>query len=69
MAEFKRMNIRVRPEMHEWLSTNAEARGITLNAMVIFALETYIQQQMVMPLLPDMLEEWRQEQEKGKKKQ
>jgi uncharacterized protein (DUF1778 family) len=57
IADLKRLNIRVTPEMHKWIQTNAEMRGITLNAMCIFALETYIQQQMMMPLLPDMLEE------------
>lgn len=61
MAELKRLNIRVRPEMHEWLSKNAESRGLSQNAMVILALETYMQQMSGMdmlaqylPLLPEL---------------
>lgn len=57
MAELKRLNVRVRPEMHEWLQKMAEARGISMNAMVIFAIETYVQQQQMMPMLPQLLEE------------
>lgn len=57
MSELKRLNVRVRPEMHDWLKHQAEMRGLTMNAMVIFAIETYVQQQQVMPMLPDMLAE------------
>lgn len=57
IADLKRMNIRVTPEMHSFLTIQAEKRGITLNAMCIFALETYVQQQMTMSLIPNMLEE------------
>lgn len=57
MAELKRLNVRVRPEMHEWLQRYAEERGLTMNAIVIFALETYYQQQMMMPQIPNMLKE------------
>lgn len=53
----KRLNVRVRPEMHEWLARNAEMRGLSINAMVIMAIETYVQQQEVIPLLPGMMEE------------
>lgn len=56
MAELKRLNIRVRPEMHEWLSKQAELRGLTLNALVIFAIETYYQQQEMMPMLSKVIE-------------
>lgn len=63
MAELKRLNIRIRPEMHEWLAINAEMRGVSMNAMVIMALETYVQQQQVMPLLPELLERLKKEQQ------
>lgn len=54
-TELKRLNVRIRPEMHEWLQKSAEARGISMNAMVIFAIETYVQQQQLMPFIPDMM--------------
>lgn len=57
MTELKRLNIRITPEMHEWLAKSADSRGISMNAMVIMALETYIQQQTMMPLLPEMLKQ------------
>ena len=56
-TELKRLNVRIRPEMHEWLQKTAESRGLSMNAMVIFAIETYVQQQQVMPLLPMMLKQ------------
>jgi hypothetical protein len=62
--DLKRLNIRVRPDMHEWLQRSAEARGISMNAMVIFAIETYVQQQQMMGFMPDMLKELNREREK-----
>lgn len=64
LGELKRMNIRVTPEMHEWLTKNATMRGITLNAMVIFAIETYMSQQMVLPHLEKMIRLQEQKEEK-----
>lgn len=55
--ELKRLNVRVRPEMHEFLKQSADARGLTMNAMVIFALEMYFQQQMVLPHIGEMMKE------------
>lgn len=55
--ELKRLNVRLTPEMHEWLKINATKRGLTMNAMVVFAIETYVQQQSLMPMLPEMLEQ------------
>lgn len=57
LSELKRFNVRIRPEMHEWLQKSAEVRGISMNAMVIFAIETYVQQQQLMPMLPTMLKQ------------
>lgn len=56
-TELKRLNIRVRPEMHEFLKSHADARGLTMNAMCIFALETYFQQQQVLPHLEELIKE------------
>ena len=57
MTDLKRLNVRIRPEMHEWLQKSAEARGLSMNAMVIFAIETYVQQQQMMPILPQMMKQ------------
>lgn len=72
MGDLKRLNIRVRPEMHEWLSKAAEQRGLSQNAMVILALETYMQQMSGMdllaqylPLLPELQKQAQLEQEKS----
>lgn len=37
----KRMNIKVSEDMHTWLQNEANERGLTMNAVIIFALETY----------------------------
>lgn len=60
MAELKRLSARVRPELHEWLQQSAEDRGLTMNAMIILALETYLQQQQVLPILPQLMEQMKQ---------
>jgi hypothetical protein len=59
--DLKRINVRVMPEMHEWFMKMAEAKGLTMNAIMIFALETYMQQQTMMPMLGDMLKELNKE--------
>ena len=40
----KRMSIKVSEEMHSWLAVEAEKRGLTMNAIIIFALENYYTQ-------------------------
>jgi uncharacterized protein (DUF1778 family) len=65
-GELKRLNIRVRPEMHEFLKHAAESRGLTMNAMAIFALETYFQQQQILPHIGDLLERVKVDQEMKK---
>jgi hypothetical protein len=57
MTDLKRLNVRVRPEMHEWLQAAGEARGLSMNAMVIIAIETYVQQQQMIPMLPQIMEQ------------
>jgi len=50
----KRMNIKVAEEMHEWLQKEADKRGLTMNAVIIFALETYQNQREVIPNISKM---------------
>jgi len=50
----KRMNIKVAEDMHEWIQKEAENRGLTMNAVVVFALETYQTQREVVPNLGKM---------------
>lgn len=52
----KRMSIKVSEDMHAWLQQEADKRGLTMNAVVIFALETYYNQTTVMPNIPKMME-------------
>lgn len=59
MSELKRLNVRVRSEMHEWLKVQAEERGLSINAMVILALETYMMQQQVIPNIGGLLEAYK----------
>jgi len=55
--ELKKFSLRLPKDMHEWLTLSANKRGISMNAMIIMALETYMQQQVMMPHLGDLLEE------------
>lgn len=50
----KRMGIKISEEMHEWLMKEAESRGLTMNAVVVFALETYRQQREIGPQVEAM---------------
>lgn len=50
------MNIKVSEDMHAWLQQEANKRGLTMNAVIIFALETYYNQTTVMPNIPKMME-------------
>lgn len=52
----KRMSIKVSEDMHAWLQQEADKRVLTMNAVVIFALETYYNQTTVMPNIPKMME-------------
>lgn len=53
----KRMSIKVSEDMYEWIQSEGEKRGLTMNAVIIFALETYYQQTTIIPQLPRMMEE------------
>lgn len=52
----KRMSIKVSEDMHAWLQQEADKRGLTMNSVIIFALETYYNQTTVMPNIPKMME-------------
>jgi len=64
MLELKRINVRIRPDLYEALRIAAKQRGLSMNAMCILALETYLQQLKVTDNLEDLLKAWKQEQEK-----
>lgn len=59
MAEndMKRVNIRVSPEVHEWFRLRSEKTGVAMSALMFLALENYIQQQTMIPHIPDMIRE------------
>lgn len=63
MAEnqMKRVNIRVSPEVHEWFRIRSEQTGVAASSMMFLALEQYIQQQTILPHIPDMIRELRKE--------
>lgn len=53
----KRMNIKISEDMHAWIQQEADKRGLTMNAVIIFALETYYNQQTVIPGMQALLQE------------
>ncbi|MEQ2529759.1 hypothetical protein WMO40_24155 [Bacillaceae bacterium CLA-AA-H227] len=55
--EMKRVNIRVSPEVHEWFKIRSDKTGIPMSSLMYLALEQYIQQQMVLPHIADMVNE------------
>lgn len=63
MAELKRLNVKISADMHDWLKSEAEKRGLTMQAIVIFALENYYKEQMMLPAIDkiDGLVKWRDE--------
>ncbi|WP_144514027.1 hypothetical protein [Bacillus sp. FJAT-22090] len=52
----KKMSIKISEDMHEWIAFEAEKRGLTMNAVIIFALETYQQQSTILPNIAMMKE-------------
>lgn len=63
-VELKRINVRIRPQLYEALKVAAKQRGLSMNAMYVLALESYLQQLVVTDNLDDLLKAWKQEQEK-----
>lgn len=61
----KRMSIKVSEEMHTWLAVEAEKRGLTMNAIVIFALENYYREAIALPSIQKAMEMLEQQQRNG----
>lgn len=61
--ELKRINVRMRPQLYELLKIAAKQRGLSMNAMYILALETYLQQSVVIDNMDELLKAWKQMQE------
>lgn len=58
--ELKRVNVRIRPQLYEALKVAAKQRGLSMNAMYILALETYLQQLKVTDNLDDLIKAWKE---------
>lgn len=71
MAELKRMSIKVSEDLYNYIQEDAKKRGLTMNAVVVFALENYVRESSVMPtlrnvqLLMEALEKEKEERLKG----
>lgn len=50
----KRLSIKLPEELHEWLQSDAERRGLTMNAVIIFALESHQMQRQLIPNLSEL---------------
>lgn len=57
MMTVKRMNIKISEDMHTWIQQQADARGLTMNAVIIFALETYYNQTTMLPNMSKIIDE------------
>lgn len=40
--EFRRVNVRLTPELYEKLASNAKRRGFSIQAMTVMAIEEYL---------------------------
>lgn len=66
--KFKRVNIKVSDNVHKWFMNRSKATGASMSTLMFFALETYIQQQDVIPLLPGMLNALKEQNASGERK-
>lgn len=57
--------MKVSEEMHEWLKVEADKRGLTMNAIVIFALENYYSQTVALPSIQKAMEMMEQQKQNG----
>lgn len=64
----KRLNIKVNEEMYDWVAEQSSKRGLTMNAVVILALETYVTQSVVVGHLPELLAAAKKMEEENNKK-
>jgi len=53
----QRMSIKVSEEMHQWLQEESSRRGLTMNSIIILALENYHKETTVVNNLPKIMEE------------
>ena len=51
MANLKRMSIKVSEELYDFIANEAEREGLSMNAVIIFALNNYKKEQSVIPSL------------------
>lgn len=51
-----RFNARIPYDLHQQMKQKANSRGLTMNAVLILALETYFTQQSVLPYLPELIQ-------------
>lgn len=54
--DIMRFNARIPYDLHQQMKQKANSRGLTMNAVLILALETYFTQQSVLPYLPELLQ-------------
>jgi len=54
--ELKRLNVRIGDEMYNWLKDKSEELNISINSLVILAINNYIREETVIPNIPKMLE-------------
>lgn len=52
----KRMSLKVSEELYNYIAAEAEREGLSMNAVIIFALNNYRKENMVVPNLPEMME-------------
>lgn len=66
MANLKKFSVMMTEEMHSHIQQNAEKRGLTMNAVVIFALEYYFHHNEALGTMQAMLDRVEQEEQKQK---
>ena len=69
MANLKRMSIKVSEELYDFIANEAEREGLSMNAVIIFALNNYKKEQSVIPSLNNanlLMELYQQEQQRLK---
>lgn len=54
MANLKRMSIKVSEELYDFIASEAEREGLSMNAVIIFALNNYKKEQTVLPSLDNV---------------
>ncbi|MGA9175461.1 MAG: hypothetical protein WBZ33_16005 [Thermoactinomyces sp.] len=55
MSDLVRVNIRVTPDVHQWFMDKSKKTGVSMSSLMFLALERHIQEQQVIPLLPEMV--------------